>query len=98
FTLFGAGERVATHGVALETGRLMPYAERLQRHRCQNAPSRRGPHLIGEPLGVGEVPPKPRLQPRHALLANQEPELERPEAASERQTPVPEILHLSVRR
>ena len=42
--------------------------------------------------GVGEIAAEARLQAGDALLADQEPELQRAEAAAERQAPVAEVL------
>ena len=50
----------------------------------------------GQPLRVLQIAAQPRLQGRHALLADQEPQLQRAEAAAERDAPVAVVLHAAV--
>ena len=84
-------ERRARHPLRLVTD-----AHRLQRHGGEHAPAGGSRNYGGEGGGVGDVAPEPRLQALNALLADHEPELQRPEAPAERNAPVAEILHRAV--
>ena len=66
----------------------MAQTERLQRNRRETLPLRRAFRRLGEPSGVVEIAPKPRLQTLDALGPQQAPEFQRPEAAAERNAPV----------
>src|SRR5205823_7149988 len=56
------------------------------------------PDAVRQPLRVHEVAAQTRLQAFDALLPNQEPELERAEAAPERESPIAQIFDAAVSR
>ena len=85
-------ERVAIERFAAQALGFVPHADGLQRHRIEHPPRWRPRDLLGEPPRVREIAAEPRLQSRDALLADEEPELERAEAAAQRQAPVAEVL------
>ena len=76
----------------------MPHAHCLQRDARQHLPILRRADSRREPLRVGHVAAQPLLQPRHALLADREPQFQCPETASQRQSPIAQILHLRIGR
>src|SRR5262249_20041694 len=91
-------ERMLVQHIGFKILGVMTHAERLQRHWSEKMPFGRAAHFFSEPSRAGHIPSQTRLEARHTLLANQEPELERTKAASERQPPVAEVLYSTVGR
>src|SRR6185312_10598489 len=91
------GERVRIESFTREPGRHMPHAHRLEWYGRKPLPTGCGVDLRGEPARVLEVAAQALLQPLHALLADEEPELERPEAAAEWNAPVAEVPDFRIR-
>src|SRR5436309_5273403 len=83
--------------VAVEPARLMPHAQRLKWRWSEHRPARCAAHAVGEPLRVGDVTSQARLEAGDALLPDQEPELQRTEAPSERHAPVAQVLDAAIR-
>src|SRR5262249_19557394 len=88
--------RVLVQCFAFETSRLVAHAYCLERNGGEDAPARRDPHLLGEPLRVGDVTSQASLQLLDALVADEAPELQRAEAAPQWNPPVAKILHPTV--
>src|SRR5438128_8814474 len=86
-------ERVAVQFLAAESRRLVADAHRLQYHWGEHFPAWRGPHLLAQPAGVVDVATQARLKTRDAFGADQAPQFQRPEAATERDAPVAVVLH-----
>src|SRR5487761_1380030 len=75
----------------------MTHAHRLERHGREALPAGRRVDLRREPAGVLQIPPQAPLQTLHALLPDEEPELEGPEAAAEWDAPVAEVSDFGIR-
>src|SRR4029453_12252117 len=73
-------------------------AEGLERDGREHAPPLRPLHLRLEPARVLEVAPEPLSEPLQAFGAEKPPELERAEAAAERDPPVAQVLDPAVDR
>src|SRR5262249_47969040 len=70
--------------------------EGLERNGRQALPAWRGVDLIREPASEGEVAADMRTDALDAQGAEDEPDLERAEAAAERDSPVAVVLHRAV--
>jgi hypothetical protein len=90
------GARVPVEALTREPRRLVPHADGLQRNRRQDSPAGRRANLLCEPLRVFEIAAQAPPKTLRALLADQEPQLQRAEASAQRNAPVAKVLHLGV--